>query len=54
MRLKINELKQNISVWCGGVEINDFLDIPLEKAEKLALELKEQGFDDVYIEIKEG
>lgn len=37
------------AVWVGGVEVNDAL-LDKNQAEKLALEYKAEGYDDVIIE----
>jgi hypothetical protein len=37
------------TVWVGGIEVNDCL-LSLEKAENLAFEYREDGYDDVVID----
>ena len=37
------------TVWVGGGEINDY-PLSLEDAQAVALDYKEQGYDDVHVE----
>ena len=37
------------TVWVGGVEVNDYLPTK-EKADSLALEYEDDGYDDVIVE----
>ena len=41
--------EERFTVWVGGLEVNDFL-LTKEKAEELAFEYEEDGYDDVVVE----
>ena len=41
-------MEKKYSVWVGGVEVNDYY-LTKEKAEDLAFEYKDDGYDDVHI-----
>ena len=41
--------EDNYTVWVGGTEVNDHL-LSKDKAEKLAKEYTDDGYDDVIVE----
>lgn len=42
-------MEDKYTVWVGGVEVNDFY-LSKEKADALALEYENDGYDDVVVE----
>jgi len=47
--LKLVPIKEQFTVWVGGVEVNDIY-LNKEEAEELRNKFLEQGYDDVVIE----
>jgi hypothetical protein len=41
--------EERFTVWVGGVEVNDVL-LTKQKADELAFEYEEDGYDDVVVE----